>query len=82
MKEGLTLFIELIIATGYSLLMVWLAAKIIIGEIKKEIFTYNTETKQWTEKEQKQAEWERWKNEREYEEFEQWKRKKEEHNKA
>lgn len=66
------------IALGFTLeaLGIWIATKIVIGELKKEFFTYREETAKWTEKERHRAEWEQWKQEREYEEFEQWRREK------
>lgn len=57
---------------------VWLAAKIVVRELRQEIFYNNEEAEQWTSKDQHRAEWEQWKAQREYEEFEQWKRQKEE----
>lgn len=80
--EGLKLFLTTICVYGFKLLIVWLSAKIVIKEIKKEFFTYNVEAEQWTTKDQHRAEWEQWKAQREFEEFEQWKRQKDESSKA
>lgn len=84
MAEIIIEILKLIIEFSRFLLTAWITAKIVVHEMKKDFYSNieQEEYNQRTGKEQRRAEWEQWKAQREFEEFEQWKRQKDENAKT
>lgn len=67
-----------VLGTIIDATLVVIAAKIIIKEVKNELFPHLEEDARQAKKYRRYLEWEQWKAQREYEEFEKWKRQKDE----